>query len=120
MMLSMDGHEVAVAHDADAAFTAATELCPDTVLLDIGLPGVSGYEICRKMRAEAWSPNTVIVALSGWGQEDDRRKSKAAGFDAHLVKPVDFDTLAALLATMGRDRGNSTYAELGGSDTVSH
>ena len=68
------------------------------ILLDIGMPKLNGYEVCRRIRQQARGKNTVVIALTGWGQEDDRRKSHSAGFDFHLVKPVDLDVLYKLLA----------------------
>ena len=70
------------------------------VLLDIGLPRMNGYEVCRHLRQEPWGSDMTIVALTGWGQAEDRNRSKEAGFDAHLVKPVDFDALLQLLESL--------------------
>ena len=72
---------------------AAAEFRPDVVLLDIGLPKLNGYEAARRIRPEPWGKDMVLVALTGWGQEEDRHKSTRAGFDQHLVKPVDLDAL---------------------------
>jgi CheY-like chemotaxis protein len=68
------------------------------VLLDIGLPGMNGYEVARRMGVEPWRSGARLIALTGWGQAEDRRRSAEAGFDAHLVKPVDLDELVRLLA----------------------
>ena len=68
------------------------------VLLDIGLPKLSGHDVCRRIRQQSWGKNMVLVALTGWGQEDDRLQSKKAGFDHHMVKPVDYTALMKLLA----------------------
>jgi CheY-like chemotaxis protein len=73
---------------------------PDVILLDIGLPKLNGYDACRAIRAQQWGGAIVIVALTGWGQDMDRRRSREAGFDAHLVKPVDHATLMNLLASL--------------------
>ena len=73
---------------------------PEIVLLDIGLPVLNGYEAARRIRKQPWGKHMVLVALTGWGQDGDRRKSKDAGFDEHMVKPVDFDALAKLLASL--------------------
>ncbi len=100
-LLTFAGNEVVVSHDPFAALERASEMKPDTVLLDLGLPRMSGYEVCRRLREEAWARDVVIVALSGWGQQEDRRESSEAGFDAHLVKPVHFDHL---LETLSRGR----------------
>jgi CheY-like chemotaxis protein len=75
----------------------AGKLRPDVLLLDIGLPKIDGYEVCRLVRRQPWGKRMSIVAMTGWGQEADRRKSTIAGFDAHLVKPVDFAALNAIL-----------------------
>jgi CheY-like chemotaxis protein len=97
MLLRADGHAVEVAYDGRGAAEAAAAFGPDVILLDIGLPGMNGYEACRAIRARPGGEAVVIAALTGWGQEDDQRKSREAGFDAHLVKPVDREALAALL-----------------------
>ena len=73
---------------------------PEAVLLDIGMPKLNGYEVCRRIRKEEWGKDMFLVALTGWGQEEDRRRTDEAGFDAHLVKPVDPDELVKLLADM--------------------
>jgi CheY-like chemotaxis protein len=70
------------------------------VLLDIGLPALNGFEVCRRIRAQPWGKHLRLVALTGWGQEVDRHRSREAGFDAHIVKPVDHEVLAKLLASL--------------------
>jgi CheY-like chemotaxis protein len=85
------------AHDGLEAVRVAAEFQPDVVLMDIGLPVLNGYESAARIKAETRRP-PVLVALTGWGQDEDRRKAKAAGFDAHLVKPVDHDALTKLIA----------------------
>jgi two-component system CheB/CheR fusion protein len=100
MLLELGGHQVRIAHDGPAALHAAQEYRPRLMLLDIGLPQMSGYEVCRQIRAQDWGHEMVIAALTGWGQEEDRRKSKEAGFDQHLVKPVTYDVLMELLASV--------------------
>ena len=70
------------------------------MLLDIGLPGLNGYEVCRRIRQEPWGKDLMLVALTGWGQDEDRDRSKEAGFDAHMVKPVDHDALLKLLGSL--------------------
>ena len=87
-------------HDGLAAVEAAERLRPDVVLLDVGLPKLSGIDACRRIRSHAWGKGMVIVALTGWGQESDRRNTSEAGFDAHLVKPVDYGDLLQLLAAL--------------------
>jgi CheY-like chemotaxis protein/two-component sensor histidine kinase len=98
MMLELMGNEVRIAHDGLEAVTAAEELRPDVILLDIGMPRLNGYDACKRIREQPWGPGIYIVALTGWGQEEDKRRSREAGFDHHLVKPVDPVTLGALLA----------------------
>ena len=101
MLLQLGGHETHTAHDGLAAVDAIHRLEPDVVVLDIGLPGLSGYEVARRVRDESGSSRRpFLVALTGWGQEEDRRRSKDAGFDAHLVKPVDEAALTKLLAEL--------------------
>lgn len=97
MFLQVTGYEVETADDGLAAVESAARFRPDLVLLDIGMPGLDGYAACRRMREHPWGKDMVIVALTGWGQESDRRKTRAAGFDGHLVKPVDPPTLQQLL-----------------------
>jgi CheY-like chemotaxis protein len=97
MLLQIAGHQTFVAHDGVAAIEAMEEHRPHIVLLDIGLPGLNGYEVCRRARQQPWGKDIVLVALTGWGQEKDRRESREAGFDGHLVKPVDYVALTALL-----------------------
>lgn len=99
MILQFAGHDTLKAHDGMAAIEAAERFRPDVVLLDIGLPRMNGYEVCQRLRQEPWGKEMTIVALTGWGQEEDRTRSKEAGFDAHMVKPVDFDALLQMLAT---------------------
>jgi two-component system CheB/CheR fusion protein len=91
------GQDVRVAHDGPAALESAAEFRPEIVLLDIGMPGMDGYEVARRLRDEPEHAALKIVALTGWGQEADRLRSKAVGFDHHLVKPVDPDDVCRLL-----------------------
>jgi PAS domain S-box-containing protein len=98
MLLALDGHETHMVHDGLDALDAAERLRPDTVLLDIGLPRLNGYEVCRRLRQTPWGREMLLVALTGWGQHADRQRSTDAGFDAHLVKPVDYEELLRLLA----------------------
>jgi CheY-like chemotaxis protein len=80
------------------AVEAAERLRPDVVLLDIGLPKLSGLDVCRRIREQPWGREMMVVAVTGLGQEDDRRRSQEAGFDRHLVKPVDYPALLSILA----------------------
>ena len=104
MLLQITGHETYTAHDGAAAFEAAEKHRPDVVLLDIGLPALNGYEVCRRLRNQPWGKKIVIIALTGWGQEEDRRKSREAGFDGHLVKPVDYAALLTLLGSLAAEK----------------
>lgn len=97
-LLVMLGHQVRTAYDGETGMEIATDFRPDLVLCDIGMPKVSGYEAARRIRAQSWAHNTLLVAVTGWGQEDDRLQSAHAGFDHHLVKPVDAAELLALLS----------------------
>jgi PAS domain S-box-containing protein len=101
MLLELDGHTVTTAQDGASTFAAVTDFRPDVVLLDLGLPGVDGYEIARGLR-NLLGPRVLLVAVTGYGQPEDRARSRAAGFDHHLLKPVDFDALQALLANASR------------------
>ena len=100
LLLTLEGHETHVAHDGLDAIAAAERLRPDVTLLDIGLPGLNGFDVCRRIREQAWGKSLVLVAVTGWGQQEHRRASKDAGFNMHLVKPVDPDALTALLASL--------------------
>ena len=100
LLLKITGNETLVACDGLEAIEAAEQFHPDMVLLDIGLPKMNGFDACRHIREQAWGKNMVLVALTGWGQEEDRIKSKDAGFDHHLIKPVEFDTLMRMLGEL--------------------
>lgn len=97
-LLAMLGNETFVAYEGEDAIALAEKRRPDVVLLDIGMPRMDGYEVCRRLRARPWSEGMVIVALTGWGQQDDRRRSSEAGFDHHLVKPVEIAALNDVLS----------------------
>jgi len=98
MLLSLSGHQVMVAHDGALALGIAAAERPEVILLDIGLPGMDGYEVCRRAREEGLT-DTLIIAMTGYGQDRDRQRSKEAGFDTHTVKPVELDHLMELLAS---------------------
>ncbi|MBA3482836.1 MAG: response regulator [Pirellulales bacterium] len=100
MILKMMGHEVRTAHDGETAVAAAAEYRPKLILMDLGMPKVDGYEAARRIRAESWGDGLFLVALTGWGTEDDRRRTQEGGFDWHLVKPVDHDALTRVIAEM--------------------
>lgn len=106
MLLEITNNKTYMAHDGVEALAAIEKHRPEVVLLDIGLPGLDGHEVCRRVREQPWGKDIVIIALTGWGQDDDRRKSQEAGFNGHLVKPVDYDKLLALLSelTNGSER----------------
>jgi DNA-binding response OmpR family regulator len=89
---------VRAAHDVAAGPEAAASFRPDVALLDLGMPRLNGYDLARRLRGQAWGRGMVLIALTGWGQEDDRRRTRLAGFDHHLVKPVDPDALQGLFA----------------------
>jgi CheY-like chemotaxis protein/anti-sigma regulatory factor (Ser/Thr protein kinase) len=95
------GHVTSVVHDGADAISAAIDFRPDVVLLDIGMPGLDGYEVARRLRASGANDLMRIIAVTGWGQESDRKKSEAAGFDVHLVKPVDVTELVRAVAAPG-------------------
>ena len=97
-LLKLQGHEIRVAHSGPAALETAAEFGPEVVLLDIGLPGMDGYEIAAELRKRPPTQKVLLVALSGYGQDEDRERSKAAGFDEHFVKPVNLKDLQAVLA----------------------
>jgi PAS domain S-box-containing protein len=99
-LLEMMGNEILTSYDGESGIQAAREFQPRVVLCDIGMPKMNGYDTARSIRAEVWGKNTVLVALTGYGREDDLQKSADAGFDHHLVKPVDVDALMALLADL--------------------
>jgi signal transduction histidine kinase len=99
-LLGIFGHEVHQAHDGRQALELARRLVPDLILLDIGMPGMSGHEVARRLRADTGFRETVIIALTGYGTDEDRRASGEAGFDGHLVKPIDFEALERILAAL--------------------
>ena len=101
-LLALDSHEVRIAADGASALCIAQAARPDLALVDIELPEMSGYEVVREMRALPEGQRIAVVAITGYGREEDRERSRAAGFDQHLVKPVDLDTLHALLAQVGK------------------
>ncbi|MBU2285890.1 MAG: response regulator, partial [Gammaproteobacteria bacterium] len=94
--LEARGHKVNIAYDGEQALQLARTLRPAIVVLDLGMPKLSGYDVCRAIRASAWGAGVTIVAQTGWGQAHDRQRTVEAGFDHHLVKPIDLDVLTAL------------------------
>jgi CheY-like chemotaxis protein len=103
MLIEELGAETCVAYDGVGGLQAAAEFLPDVVLLDIGMPGMNGYETCRRLRVEPFGQAIVIAALTGWGQEKDKRMALESGFDLHLVKPVDPSVLKRILSRSPRD-----------------
>jgi CheY-like chemotaxis protein len=101
VMLELSGHRVQTAHTGEQALELAESFRPHAVLLDIGLPDVSGYELAQQIRRASWGRDILLVALTGWGQEEDRRRAFRAGFDHHLTKPVAPETLESLLESSG-------------------
>ncbi|MGH8323197.1 MAG: response regulator, partial [Steroidobacteraceae bacterium] len=99
-LLQLSGHEVYTAANGAVALQSAQEHRPEVALLDIGMPKLDGYEVARRIRAQPWGQRITLVALTGWGQDSDRRRSQEAGFDSHLVKPLDLDKLTELLAAL--------------------
>jgi signal transduction histidine kinase len=99
LMLRMEGHVVHCASDGEEALALAGERKPEIVVLDVGMPKLDGCEVARRIRAESWGQGAILVALTGWGQDVDRRRSREAGFDMHLVKPVDPAALCDMLVT---------------------
>jgi CheY-like chemotaxis protein/two-component sensor histidine kinase len=105
MLLRLKGNDVRTAHDGLEAVGVAGTFRPELVLLDIGLPKLNGYDVARQIRQQSWGRDVVLVALTGWGQDEDRRRSREAGFDFHVVKPVDLAALEHLLAGLPATRG---------------
>jgi CheY-like chemotaxis protein/two-component sensor histidine kinase len=97
LLLRLAGHETRIAFDGVEAVEVADAFRPDVVLLDLGMPRLDGFEACRRIRAQPWANGVLFVAVTGWGQDTERQRSREAGFDAHLVKPVDFEELDELL-----------------------
>jgi len=100
MLLELMGHTVQHVNDGEAAVQSAIAFQPQIVLLDIGMPKVNGYEACRQIRAQPGGTDIMLVAITGWGQPEDRLSSKGAGFDQHLIKPVDPTMLENMLASV--------------------
>ena len=107
MLLGLWGHDVRLAADGPSAVESAAAHRPDVVLLDISLPGMSGYEVAERLRANPELRETVLVAMTGYGQAEDKKETREAGFTLHLVKPVEPDVLQKLLADLGATRSGS-------------
>jgi len=103
MMLSIMGHETRTAHDGESAVETAESFLPEVVLLDIGLPKLNGYEVAQRIREQAWGTSMFLIAVTGWGQEEDRQRSSEVGLNVHMVKPVEPAVLERLLAGLPQD-----------------
>ncbi len=116
-LLELGGHEVFSAANGALALESAERNLPEVALLDIGMPKLDGYEVARRIRAQPWGRTITLVALTGWGQDSDRRRSGEAGFDSHLVKPLDLDKLMELLGRLPVHvaQGQGTDAAAGSS-----
>jgi two-component system CheB/CheR fusion protein len=110
--LELVGHDVRTAYDGQQALAVARELRPDVIFLDIGMPGMSGYEVARRLREQPETRDVLLLAMTGWGQEEDRRRSREAGFDEHLVKPLDPKGLEERLAELAAQRGKSSRRDI--------
>ncbi|MBH2010612.1 MAG: response regulator [Xanthomonadaceae bacterium] len=99
-VLEIEGHQISIAYDGHQAVRQATQWRPDVVLLDIGLPGMDGYQVARALRGAAATSEITLIALTGYGQPEDVERAKAAGFDHHLVKPIDLDVVTGLVASV--------------------
>jgi len=107
-MLRLSGHSVQVAYDGGSAMALAETVRPDTIVLDLGMPQTSGYDVACWVRRQGWGAGVRLIALTGWGQDEDRRCTREAGFDLHLTKPVDPDRLLAVLAEEGPGAAESS------------
>ena len=106
-LLEFSGHQVQAAYNGEGALEAAARLQPQVALLDIGLPDITGYDLARRIRSEPWGHDVTLIAMTGWGQDDDRRRAFEAGFDQHLTKPVAADALESLVAQLAQARSTS-------------
>ena len=97
MLLELGGHEVIVAHSGNQALELGRQRRPDVVILDIGMPDLNGYDVARTARNEEWGKSAYLIALTGWGQAEDKERARLAGFDRHLTKPVDPDLVEEIL-----------------------
>ena len=100
MMLSIMGHDTRTAHDGESALSTAETFLPDVVLLDIGLPKLNGYEVAQRIRETSWGASMYLIAVTGWGQDEDRQRSSEVGLNLHMVKPVEPSALEKVLETL--------------------
>lgn len=105
LLLEIGGNQLRTAHEGRSALEIAATFRPEVIFLDIGLPGMDGYEVCRRIRAQSWGGGIAILALTGWGQAHDIRQARAAGFDRHLIKPVDVDGIEEVLRDLQSNPG---------------
>ena len=98
IFLQTVGHIVHVSYDGESALKAADELEPDVAIIDLGMPRMNGYEVCRRIRKTGWGKRALLIAQTGWGQDEDKRRSREAGFDHHLTKPPEPDVVQRLIA----------------------
>ena len=121
IVLAQEGHDTRIAYDGVQAIEVAEAFRPEIVLLDLGMPHLSGYEVCAHLRKQSWGKNLFLVAQTGWGKDDDRARTRAAGFDRHLIKPVKHDVLMKLLAefaTQVNGLANREYSESADKSTA--
>jgi len=96
-LLELSNHEVLIAHDGEEALRIARQAMPDAMILDIGMPRVTGDQVARAIRSEPWGGKVLMIAVTGWAEPEDKARATAAGFDLHLTKPIDVDELEKLL-----------------------
>jgi len=109
-LMQMAGHHVETAADGELAWQVAADCRPEVMLLDLGLPKLDGYEVARRIRAQEWGKSVVLVALTGWGQDEDRRRTREAGFDSHMVKPLNVDLLTEFLSHLPKGSASLTHS----------
>jgi DNA-binding response OmpR family regulator len=110
MMLSIMGHETQTAHDGESAVATAESFLPEVVLLDIGLPKLNGYEVAQRIRGQQWGASMFLIAVTGWGQDEDRQRSAEVGLNVHMVKPVEPAALERLFAELRRTNADKGQA----------
>ena len=109
MLLGLAGHEIRTAKDGVEALLVAQAFRPQVVFLDIGMPKLDGYETARELRKQPWAEEVALFALTGWGQAKDKRRAQEAGFDAHIVKPLDIRDLDRIIASLRREWSRRRY-----------
>ncbi|MBI1916031.1 MAG: response regulator [Planctomycetes bacterium] len=107
LLLGVWGHEIRLAYTGPDGIQASAEWCPDVVVSDIGLPGADGFEVARQVRSQPGMDRSLLIALTGYGSADDRRQAREAGFDHHLTKPADPDTLQELITSWATGRASA-------------